>query len=121
MAKHSSDSRGLAVRKRKSILVDQRKLDAAKITLGASTETATIDLALDLVVFRTEVFEALDRIAAEGAAENSTAALWQNDLLLAHTARERGWRVITRDKDFSRIRSQIKGLRVESPFPRRPL
>ena len=65
MAKHSSDSRGLAVRKRKNVLVDQRKLDAAKIAFGASTETATIDAALDLVVFRTEVFEALDRIAAE--------------------------------------------------------
>jgi hypothetical protein len=30
------------------------------------TETATIDAALDLVVFRTEVFRALDRVAAEG-------------------------------------------------------
>ena len=53
-------------RKRKNILVDQRKLDAAKKALGASTETATIDAALDLVVFRTEVFSALDRVAADG-------------------------------------------------------
>lgn len=53
-------------RKRKNILVDQRKLDAAKTALGALTETATIDAALDLVVFRTEVFRALDRVAADG-------------------------------------------------------
>ena len=53
-------------RKRKNILVDQRKLDAAKSALGALTETATIDAALDLVVFRTEVFSALDRVAADG-------------------------------------------------------
>lgn len=53
-------------RKRKNILVDQRKLDAAKAALGALTETATIDAALDLVVFRTEVFSALDRLAADG-------------------------------------------------------
>ena len=54
------------VRKRKNILVDQRKLDAAKTALGALTETATIDAALDLVVFRTEVVSALDRVAADG-------------------------------------------------------
>ena len=54
------------VRKRKNIVVDQRKLDAAKAALGALTETATIDAALDLVVFRTEVFSALDRVAADG-------------------------------------------------------
>ena len=54
------------MRKRKNILVDQRKLDAAKTALGALTETATIDAALDLVVFRTEVFSALDRVAADG-------------------------------------------------------
>lgn len=53
-------------RKRKNILVDQRKLDAAKTALGALTETAAIDAALDLVVFRTEVFSALDRVAADG-------------------------------------------------------
>ena len=55
------------VRKRKNILVDQRKLDAAKSALGALTETATIDAALDLVVFRTEVFRALDRLASDDA------------------------------------------------------
>ena len=53
-------------RARKNILIDQGKLDAAKRALGAATETATIDAALDLVVFRSEVFAALDRVVATG-------------------------------------------------------
>ena len=48
------------------ILIDQRKLDEAKTALGALTETATIDAALDSVVFRAELFRARDRVAAEG-------------------------------------------------------
>ena len=67
MAKSPLPARRASVeRKRKNILVDQRKLDAAKTALGALTETATIDTALDLVVFRIEVFSALDRVAADG-------------------------------------------------------
>jgi hypothetical protein len=54
------------VMKRKNMLMDQRKLDVAKAALGADTETATVDAALDLVVFRTEVFNALDRLVAAG-------------------------------------------------------
>ena len=50
----------------------------------------------------------------------TSGALSQNDLLLAHTARELGWCVITRDNDFARIRQQLKGLRVEAPYPRQP-
>jgi len=54
------------VMKRKNMLMDQRKLDVAKATLGADTETATVDAALDLVVFRSEVFQALDQLVASG-------------------------------------------------------
>lgn len=54
------------VLKRKNMLMDQRKLTAAKAALGADTETATVDAALDLVVFRTEVFSGLDALAAAG-------------------------------------------------------
>jgi len=54
------------VMKRKNMLMDQRKLDVAKVTLGADTETAAVDAALDLVVFRVEVFGALDHLAAAG-------------------------------------------------------
>lgn len=54
------------VMKRKNMLMDQRKLDVAKAALGADTETAAVDAALDLVVFRSEVFQALDQLAAAG-------------------------------------------------------
>ena len=46
--------------------MDQRKLDAAKAALGARSETAAVDAALDLVVFRAEVFRGLDELAAAG-------------------------------------------------------
>ncbi len=52
--------------KRKNMLMDQRKLDAAKAALGVDTETAAVDAALDLVVFRTEVFQALDQLVSAG-------------------------------------------------------
>ena len=52
--------------RRKNMLMDQRKLDAAKAALGAASETAAVDAALDLVVFRTEVFRGLDALAAAG-------------------------------------------------------
>lgn len=52
--------------RRKNMLMDQRKLDAAKTALGVPTETAAVDAALDLVVFRAEVFRGLDALAAAG-------------------------------------------------------
>ena len=52
--------------RRKNMLMDQRKLDAAKAALGAASETAAVDAALDLVVFRAEVFRGLDTLAAAG-------------------------------------------------------
>ena len=52
--------------KRKNMLMDQRKLSAAKAALGAESETAAVDAALDLVVFRTEVFRGLDELVAAG-------------------------------------------------------
>ena len=54
-------------KRRKTIRIDQQKLDAAKRVLGVSTETAAVDAALDLVVFRGEVFEGLDRMRAGAA------------------------------------------------------
>jgi hypothetical protein len=52
--------------RRKNMLIDQHKLDLAKAALGATTETAAVDAALDLVVFRTEVFRGLDALVAAG-------------------------------------------------------
>ena len=58
--------------RRKNMLIDQRKLDAAKAALGAETETAAVDAALDLVVFRAEVFRGLDALVAAGGLEVPT-------------------------------------------------
>lgn len=52
--------------RRKNMLIDQRKLNAAKAALGVATETAAVDAALDLVVFRAEVFRGLDALVAAG-------------------------------------------------------
>jgi len=58
--------------RRKNMLIDQRKLDAAKAALGAETETAAVDAALDLVVFRAEVFRGLDALVAAGGLDVPT-------------------------------------------------
>ncbi len=52
--------------KRKNMLMDQRKLNMAKAVLGVETETAAVEAALDMVVFRAEVFRGLDELAAAG-------------------------------------------------------
>ncbi len=68
MAKASNTPRVIAPKlRRKNMLIDQRALDAARTALGATTETATVNAALDLVVFRSEVFSALDQLALMNA------------------------------------------------------
>jgi len=102
---------------------------ASELLAGARTESARRLVERDLL----GAFERRGRILAPSAAAWSKTGLvigraatasigasWQNDLLLAHTAREFGWTLITRDKDFARIRPLVKGLRIEAPFPRRP-
>ena len=44
---------------RKNIFMDQRKLDAARRTLGVGTETEAVDVALDLVAFHDELVRVL--------------------------------------------------------------
>jgi len=60
--------------KRKNMLMDQYKLDVAREVLGTASETATVDEALDLIVFRKEVFEGLHRLAAAGGLESFDSA-----------------------------------------------
>jgi len=57
--------------RRKNMVMDQGKLDAAKAALGVLSETAAVDAALDLVVFRSEVFRGLDELAAAGGLAKS--------------------------------------------------
>jgi hypothetical protein len=50
--------------------MDQRKLDAARRTLGVDTETEAIDLALDFVAFRREVAEGLAAMRRAGGLDD---------------------------------------------------
>ena len=51
---------------RKNIIMDQRKLDAARRTLGVGTETEAIDVALDLVAFRDELVRGVAAVRRVG-------------------------------------------------------
>jgi predicted nucleic acid-binding protein len=41
----------------------------------------------------------------------------QNDVLLAVQAREWGWTLVTRNRDFDALRPRVSGLKVAAPFP----
>lgn len=51
---------------RKNLRLTQAKIDKAKRILGTKTETETIEQALDLVAFRKEVVQGIERIAGSG-------------------------------------------------------
>ena len=51
---------------RKNVVMDQRKLDAARHALGVDTETEAIDLALDFVAFRREIAEGIAAVRRAG-------------------------------------------------------
>ncbi|MCR4339813.1 MAG: hypothetical protein NUW01_08005 [Gemmatimonadaceae bacterium] len=53
-------------RVRKNMDMDAAKLEAAQQALGATTETETVDRALDLVLGRARFEAALDRVAERG-------------------------------------------------------
>ena len=51
---------------RKNMVVDQRKLAAARRALRAGTDTETVDMALDLVAFRQELTRGLAAVRKAG-------------------------------------------------------
>ena len=55
---------------RKTVLIDQRKLDAARRVLGVETETEAIDVALDLVAFRRELVRGVAAVRRAGGIED---------------------------------------------------
>lgn len=55
---------------RKNVVMDQRKLDAARRALGVDTETEAIDLALDFVAFRREVAQGITAMRRVGGIED---------------------------------------------------
>src|SRR5580704_11491917 len=69
----TSQKRSRARRKgwvRKNVLMDQRKLDAARRVLGVATETEAIDVALDLVAFRRELIRGIAAVRRAGGIED---------------------------------------------------
>ena len=101
----------------------------AELTTGARTDRAR--RVLDDAVLAP--FDRRGRIVAPSvAAWRRTGALLarsgatgltasrQNDALLATQARERGWVVVTRDRDLQMLRPLISGLQVAAPYPDRP-
>jgi hypothetical protein len=59
------------MRVRKNMDMDPTKLAEAQELLGARTETETVDLALDYVLFQGNVMGALDRLAALGGLDDA--------------------------------------------------
>ena len=55
---------------RKNVVMDQRKLDAARRVLGVETETEAIDVALDLVAFRRELVRGIASVRGAGGIED---------------------------------------------------
>jgi hypothetical protein len=55
---------------RKNVVMDQRKLDAARRALGVDTETEAIDRALDFVAFRREVARGIAAMRRVGGVED---------------------------------------------------
>ena len=55
---------------RKNVVMDQRKLDAARRTLGVDTETEAIDRALDFVAFREELAKGFAAVRRSGGVED---------------------------------------------------
>jgi hypothetical protein len=55
---------------RKNVVMDQRKLDAARRALGVETETEAIDLALDFVAFRREITRGIAAVRRTGDVED---------------------------------------------------
>lgn len=55
---------------RKNVRLTQEKIDRAKKILGTTTETETIEQALDLVTFREELLEGLQQLAGSDLIED---------------------------------------------------
>ncbi len=109
--------------------VELSSVVAAELEAGARTPAARRELDDSILA----PFQRRGRIVApsEGAwrrmgellselPPKAHSAAGQNDALLAIQARQRGWTVITRDRDFEELRVRVKGLRVAAPFPPDP-
>ena len=55
--------------KRKNYYLDETKISRVRAILGAKTETEAIDAALNLVVFKREILNSLEKVAGKGGVE----------------------------------------------------
>jgi len=55
--------------KRKNYYLDEIKIMKVKKILGTKTETETLDKALELILFRTELLESLKKISGKGGVQ----------------------------------------------------
>jgi len=55
--------------KRKHYYLDERKVRRVKAILKTRTDTETITAALDLVVFRKEILDSLEKVAGKGGVQ----------------------------------------------------
>jgi predicted nucleic acid-binding protein len=102
---------------------------AAELTVGARTNKAR--RALDDLFL--DAFDRRGRIVAPSASvwrrtgavlgkigPAGLSASRHNDALLAVQAREGGWTLVTRDRDFESLRPLVAGLKFTAPYPERP-
>ena len=52
--------------KRKNYNIDEIKIKRVQKILGAKTETETLDKALDLIMFQTDLLESLRKVSGKG-------------------------------------------------------
>ncbi|HDZ02971.1 MAG TPA: hypothetical protein ENH52_16275 [Nitrospirae bacterium] len=55
--------------KRKNYYLDEVKIKKVQKILGTKTETETIDKAMDIVIFRTEILESLNKVSGKGGVQ----------------------------------------------------
>lgn len=55
---------------RKNVIMDQRKLEAARRALGVKTETEAIDQALDLIAFGNEIAKGIAAVRRAGGVDD---------------------------------------------------
>jgi hypothetical protein len=55
--------------KRKNYYLDEIKIIKVKKILGTKTETETLDKALELILFRTELLESLKKVSGKGGVQ----------------------------------------------------
>ena len=55
--------------KRKNYYLDEVKIKRVQKILGTKTETETLDKALDLIMFRTELLDSLKKVSGKGGVQ----------------------------------------------------